>query len=442
MLFNIITRSEEALSTNKIPLTQKGRLVYAKDNYLTMKNDKFVVGFEGLFGYEVNKQGAFQPILDKVCLVVYKDSSKETLLSTALVDREIKNVDGADFIEKFIDNDGVDITDKVYDFVVNNYVEVLDQITPLVTHNCTRCGRVYVGDRCEPCYQKHLKELRLYRSRQSYSWKPDPIFNKGDKRDKDLHMGFELEMEDYEGNGLDPDDAVLSIHETLNRGGSDLTVYCKSDGSLEDGGVEMVSHPRTLDYFMSRFKEFESCYDDLASDGWRSEKGGHCGMHVHIDKKFLGKNVDYVCAKIGYIFSLFWDELLCVSRRSSNGLGYCHKNDIDITDSKETCIGKIKDQKWGDRYVAVNNKPEHTLEIRLWRGTLNARIVMATLDLTRAIVLCAKKYSINTLQRISFGDIINKMKYEENKKAIVDRLTAKGVTSRLTPTRKTKKDGK
>ena len=442
MLFNILTRDENALTQNKISLTQKGRLVYAKDNFFTMEKDKFVVGFEGLFGYGVNKQNAFQPILDKVCIVVYETSSADVIKKTYLADRTLKNVDGVDFIEKLTDKDGNDISEEVYNYIVNNYVVVLDQTDPLITHTCPQCGRVYVGDRCEPCYRRRMEELSKYRTRQSYSWKPDPIFNKGDKRDKDLHMGFELEIEDYDGNGLDPDDAVADIHETLNKGGDDLTVYCKYDGSLEDGGVEMVSHPRTLDYYMSRYSEFEGCYDQLADDGWRSEKGGHCGMHIHIDKMFLGKNVDYVCAKIGYIFSLFWDELLCISRRSSTGLGYCHKNDIEINDNKETCIGKIKDQKYGDRYVAVNNKPEHTLEIRLWRGTLNARTVMATLDLTRAIVLCAKKYSINTLQRISFGDIINKMKYEENKRAIIDRLTSKGVASRLTPTRKNKKESK
>lgn len=441
MLFNIITRDEATLSKNRVPVDQKGRLVYVKDEYFTLVPDKFVFGFEGLFAYQISKEAPFQPILDKVCVVVYKNASQEDMIKTYLLDRTIKNVDGVDFIEKFTDKDGTDVTDEIYNHIVNNYVVVLDQITPLVTHTCPQCGRVYVGERCEPCYQKYLRELSMYRSRQSYSWKPNPIFNKADKRDKDLHMGFELEMEDYDGDGLDPDDAVRQIHETLNKGGDDLTVYCKSDGSLEDGGVEMVSHPRTLDYFMSRFNEFESCYDDLSADGWRSEQGGHCGMHVHIDKKFLGKNVDYVCAKIGYIFSLFWDELLCVSRRRSNALGYCHKNDINITDSKETCIDKIKDQKYGDRYVAVNNKPEHTLEIRLWRGTLNARTVMATLDLTRAIVLCAKKYSINTLQRISFGDIINKMKYEENKDAIIARLRAKNMTSRLEPTRTNKKEG-
>lgn len=443
MLFNILTNDASVLASINIDVTEVSRLVYAKDGF-TQDEGFFRVGFDGIFGYKVKRENCFQPILEKVAVVVYKTSERRTIMKTMLLDRVIEDVDGVSFIKQFLDKDGNDVTNEIYNYIVDNYVVVLNQTSEIVSRVCQHCGEVFIGEReiCDPCYKKQLEEMKMYRKRQGYSWKPRPIFNKADKREKCLHMGFELEMED-ERCELDPDSAVGYVHEVLNKDGDELTVYCKYDGSLEDGGVEMVSHPRTLDYFMDRYKDFENVYDNFIDEGWRSEKGGHCGLHVHIDKKFLGKNVDYVCAKIGYIFSLFWDELLCISRRSSSGLGYCHKNDIDVNDSRDVIIDKIKDQKYdGDRYVAVNNKPEHTLEIRLWRGTLNARTVMATLDLTRAIVLCAKKYSINTLQTISFGDIINKMKYEENKNAIINRLTEKGVAGRLTPTRKIKKENK
>lgn len=440
MLFTIFTRNDEILRKYHIDGGDKGRLFFIPDNDIKY-NDYYLFTNDGFSVYQT-KPECYEPILNKICLVVFSGETQQQMLDAMLLDREITTIDGVPFISKFLRN-GEDVTDEIVALIQNSFVVVYPQETALETHRCSQCGNLYVGERCEPCYRKRQEEMRKYRSRQSYGWKPDPIFNRADKRESLLHMGFELEMEDVDDEGLDYDSAVRTIHNILNKEGDDLTVYCKSDGSLNDGGVEMVSHPRTLDYYMGRYQDFEKCYNELVGEGWRSEEGGHCGMHVHIDKKYLGKNVDYVCAKVGYIFSLFWDELLCISRRRSNALGYCHKNDIEITDTKNIIIDKIKDQKYdGDRYVAVNNKPEHTLEIRLWRGTLNPRTVMATLDLTQAIVKCAKKYSINTLQRISFGDILEKMSYDENKKAIIERLVSKGVDSRLTPTRKNKKESK
>lgn len=438
MLFNILTRDTQKLAEQRIDAKDAGRLVFNEPDKLK-DGDNYIVSLDNLFGYRVSKD-SFAPILDKIVYIVYNERNE--IKSTGIYNRVVVTVDGIPFIQHITDDNGNIIDDQIIELCKNNVIIVQNTTEPLVSHRCPQCGNIYFGDRCEPCYQKKLAEARRYRSRQGYSWKPDPIFNQGDKRSKVLHMGYELEMEDYHGEyDLDPDDAVEFIHEKLNKNGDDLTIYCKSDGSLRDGGVEMVSHPRTLDYFMKRKPEFEETYNKLREEGWVSEKGGDCGMHVHIDKAFLGKDVDYVCAKIGYIFALFWDELFCISRRTERGLGYCAKNDIKTTDDKQQIIRKIKDQKCESRYVAVNNQPKHTLEIRLWRGTLNTNMVMATLDLTRAIVLCAKKYSINTLQRISFGDIINKMKYEENKNVILARLTKKGVTARLTPTRKSKKEG-
>ena len=110
------------------------------------------------------------------------------------------------------------------------------------TH-CTDCGRLlsnedacYAGNDededypyCENCCPNN-RESGI----RPYSYKPSPVFHGDGPR----YMGVELEVDNAE--------KILDI------GNADVNlVYCKHDGSLEDG-FEIVTHPCSLDYHMSR----------------------------------------------------------------------------------------------------------------------------------------------------------------------------------------------
>lgn len=296
---------------------------------------------------------------------------------------------------------------------------------------CQYCGckTVCVGNKknfiCLECKRARADLMDDTVGLRSYTFKPQPMFNDLDHRKTHLHMGFELEFdqawflehkpyddeydEDDDDNGgdvLGVNNAVYKVCHTLNR--DEPVVYCKGDGSLTHG-AEIVSLPMTYDKLVEKRDDFKALFKSLLTEGWRSEAGGNCGFHIHCDKEFLGDDPNYKVAKLALLFARWDKELTAISRRRH--FGYCRK-DITINDPFSAMVGKVVN--CDDRYVAINNQNSGTVEIRLWRGTLNIDTFYATLDLTQALVTMAKKFSVNTLQKLSFESVYKFMKDDEN----------------------------
>ena len=118
-------------------------------------------------------------------------------------------------------------------------------------HNYTRCsccdvllheddayyldGETY----CRDCYEDEREESNLI---HEYGYKPNPIFYGEGNR----YFGIELEID---GAGRD-DDYAEELLDIANAH-ADL-LYIKTDGSLDDG-IELVSHPCTMDYHINEF---------------------------------------------------------------------------------------------------------------------------------------------------------------------------------------------
>lgn len=109
---------------------------------------------------------------------------------------------------------------------------------------CCECDRIipsesayYDNDEEEPyCYNCWERTVRPI---HEYSYKPTPIFYGDGPR----YFGVELEID----NGGKDNYAANHILDVANEMAEHL--YIKSDGSL-DCGMELVSHPMTLDYHM------------------------------------------------------------------------------------------------------------------------------------------------------------------------------------------------
>ena len=92
---------------------------------------------------------------------------------------------------------------------------------------------------CRDCYEEEREDSDLI---HDYSYKPNPIFY----GDGNRYFGIELEIDEV---GKDDDYAeelldIANMHEDL--------LYIKTDGYLDDG-MELVSHPCTLDYHCNEF---------------------------------------------------------------------------------------------------------------------------------------------------------------------------------------------
>lgn len=129
---------------------------------------------------------------------------------------------------------------------------------------------------CSECYRDEVDKSR---SIHDYGYKPEPIFYGDSKR----YFGVELEI-DGAGKDSENADEILAI---ANK--DDERVYIKGDGSLDDG-MEIVSHPMSLEYHKS------FCWQEIMSKsismGYRSHQTGTCGLHCHINRSSLGDTQD------------------------------------------------------------------------------------------------------------------------------------------------------
>ena len=182
------------------------------------------------------------------------------------------------------------------------------------------------------------------------------------------HMGAELEVECYTVNR---DEAAYRIHEIVNPSGNyGERMFFENDGSLNDG-FEMITQPMSLPAMTETFRFLENP-DAIA--GLRSHMTRTCGLHVHVSKRGLTN------LQINKIVAFVNDPrhewlIRAVARRYSTG--FCN----------------IKNKKMGslhwrqdDRYEAINIQPRHTIEFRIFRGSLKYRSVMAALEFCHALV--------------------------------------------------------
>ena len=182
------------------------------------------------------------------------------------------------------------------------------------------------------------------------------------------YMGAELEVECYTVNR---DEAAYRIHEIVNPSGNyGERMFFENDGSLNDG-FEMITQPMSLPAMTETFRFLENP-DAIA--GLRSHMTRTCGLHVHVSKRGLTN------LQINKIVAFVNDPrhewlIRAVARRYSTG--FCN----------------IKNKKMGslhwrqdDRYEAINIQPRHTIEFRIFKGSLKYRSVMAALEFCHALV--------------------------------------------------------
>ena len=270
--------------------------------------------------------------------------------------------------------------------------------------SCERCGRIihvddaYYEDDDEDyplCYNCHT-HVRRNKMIEDYYYKPEPLF----RGDGSRYFGVELEID---GAGED-DASARKVMEIANGNGLE-NLYCKHDGSLDDG-FEMVTHPMTLEYHMKEMPWAEILREAIRL-GYTSHQANTCGLHVHVNRDAFGESEaeqDSVIARILYFFEKNWEELLKFSRRTQKqlrrwadryGLKEHPKQVLDIAKGSQ------------ERYTCVNLTNYHTVEFRMFRGTLKWNTLIATLQLLDRICDVAICLSDEELQDLSWTTFVS-----------------------------------
>ena len=225
----------------------------------------------------------------------------------------------------------------------------------------------------------------------------------------EFRMGVELEMV---GSGDSYSETNASVADVRKQLGEDYCI-CKSDGSLPQGGIEIVTAPRGLAEHIKNFKAWN------INPSYRAWDTGRCGMHIHIHSKAftpltLGKFIMLVNSdsNADFIRKIAGRHPL----RDSQARDYCASESQDVLDNPNHALkGKAS-----SRYRMVNcenmtrsersrlaiscdiDKPYDTVELRIFKASLKKERLLAQIEFTHALVMFCRVASWSDLTGESF----------------------------------------
>jgi DNA-dependent RNA polymerase auxiliary subunit epsilon len=318
-------------------------------------------------------------------------------------DDEFNDVEGELWCQSCTNNDAhwCDLCDTYF----TGYTYGTDDSSDSMCERCYENNTTY----CEDCDQTYLNGCEYNHDEDvdtrlvhDYSYRPDPKFHSSEDENTRLYFGIEVETEvrggSYENRRYAAEYAVRLEHEGL--------AYLKSDGSLECG-FEIVSHPMTHNYFMNKASTLwntigalKSNYDMMA---WGTKT---CGLHIHISRAgFNGGSHQHRFLQLVYNNKDFYEVL---AGRSSS---HWAKFDDNVDPSTGQKSLKHKFERGGsDRYAAVNTNNRQTLEMRIFRGSLNTRFIKSCIDLAHASVEFTRVMSVPEVREHKL-DCINLIQY-------------------------------
>lgn len=262
-------------------------------------------------------------------------------------------------------------------------------------NRCIEAEMIYDEDEdayyCRRCYEN---------ARQVLSYSTNVIRRIGKEyvgnvpKDK-IFYGIELETEqgrldtcrdDWPRNGLS------IFRETAAEIDKLLGKFCimKRDGSLGDNGIEIVSLPATVETHKKLWQPF---FDNLPR-GLESWGPGSCGIHIHITRKPLG------ILRIGKMV-VFLNEPrnreLITFIAGRYGSTYAQNKRKKLTDV------------YGDgKYEMLNLSHDKTIELRIFRGTLNPNHFFANLEFAEALVKFCARVGLRDLSHHEFMKFVTR----------------------------------
>ena len=147
-----------------------------------------------------------------------------------------------------------------------------------------------------------------------------------------------------------------------------------------------------------------------------------------ISREFLGcdeTEQELNIAKLIILFDRWWDEYIVpFSRRNIDAITHwACKPSIECmsTDTEDEIFSKVKNYKAGGRYKSINLENEHTIEFRLFRGTLNFNTFIASLQFVVSITRFVKEIKLNDIFTVNWSDFLDCIDYVELKEYMIIR---------------------
>ena len=213
---------------------------------------------------------------------------------------------------------------------------------------CNSCWDEYGGDYDGLLYEYHdFDDWHLYKG--------------ANEETPNYYIGKEIELEPK--NYSNVESVVDTMNEYLNAVGME-------DGSLDSGGVEVVTHPESWEYLQTKKEDYKKFFEKM--EELKYGDAGNTGLHFHITRPN-----ENVVSRIIVLLESFKEEIQKLSRRN----GDFHWSKF-LSDGESDEVEKLKYQStkylkdkyinsYHDRYVALNLCNTRTIEFRFFNGANN-----------------------------------------------------------------------
>lgn len=251
--------------------------------------------------------------------------------------------------------------------------------------------RLRVPTQTPPSSVEDMGPIRGYHASERTRCLPSPFTRDYGNRkfgDGGRFFGVELEVERRGGSDQSRGAIAQRIHDWVNNQAADITaeghrdtlLQFERDGSLTHG-FEMISAPMGLDDHGRLWKTLLS--PTLVRD-LRSHDTTTCGLHVHISR--AGMTPLQVSKMVCFVNDPDNADLIkAVARRYTRGRHEGSRNHGEWANTYPKRMATAHENRAGFKYQAVNLCNDHTIEFRIFRGSLNYGAVMAAIEFTNAV---------------------------------------------------------
>lgn len=265
---------------------------------------------------------------------------------------------------------------------------------------CARCRKLFVNknnsrrterEYCNKCkLERDICEHYDGSKVHDYGLKPTPIFRGGIPSENVLTMGIELEMAEAEDEAkVNTFAESIDNYETYGKS----FFYGKDDCSLNDYGIEVVSHPATLEFHKST-DMWRKMLDEAKDAGLKSNDTDCCGIHIHVNKNYFNaeqiNKLDAIVNRLSRTFRRF-------ARRN------CREYARYSPDKRLEQLGHNDNGRYSSLNISIK-----TIEFRIFKGNMKYESIMALFELVQGTCDFVKQDNIDIQFFFQDRNIINR----------------------------------
>ena len=264
-------------------------------------------------------------------------------------------------------------------FTDDSYFKTTNYLTKFKSNN----------NKLRSCYDDVLKVL-------------DKLYFKDEDKKKTQLYGIEIETFSIPDKA--PDTIIKDIEENYLKGHA----ICKSDGSIGDNGIEIVSTAMSFNYIKNNnlfYKFYNQIKDYLGSYSRNST-----GVHIHISRDTLTKL--QILRIISFINNeMNFNYLARIAGREFFNNQYCETifKNKDVLKLNEY-FKDFNNLIYQAKYSAVNLSKKSTVELRIFKGNIRFDVLNRYIEFTDCLINYVKNTKISLNDYVSFIEFVDKNK--------------------------------